>query len=32
MEVHKELLHKRSYEWVGENDHVVDIRVIGIKV
>jgi phosphoserine phosphatase RsbU/P len=32
MEVQKELLNKRLYEWMGVNDQVDDILVIGIKV
>jgi serine phosphatase RsbU (regulator of sigma subunit) len=32
MEVQKELLHKRLLEWMGSNDQVDDILVIGIKV
>jgi serine phosphatase RsbU (regulator of sigma subunit) len=32
MEMQKELLHKRLYEWMGVNDQVDDILVIGIKV
>jgi sigma-B regulation protein RsbU (phosphoserine phosphatase) len=32
MEDQKEMLHKRLYEWMGVNDQVDDILVIGIKV
>jgi sigma-B regulation protein RsbU (phosphoserine phosphatase) len=32
MEVQKELLHKRLIEWMGANDQVDDILVIGIRV
>jgi sigma-B regulation protein RsbU (phosphoserine phosphatase) len=32
MDVQKELLHRRLYEWMGVNDQVDDILVIGIKV
>jgi len=32
MDVQKDLLHKSLYEWMGVNDQVDDILVIGIKV
>jgi serine phosphatase RsbU (regulator of sigma subunit) len=32
MDVQKEELHKKLYEWMGINDQVDDILVIGIKV
>ncbi len=32
MEEQKEMLHKRLYEWMGVNDQVDDILVIGIRV
>ena len=32
MEEQKEMLHKRLYEWMGANDQVDDILVIGIRV
>jgi phosphoserine phosphatase RsbU/P len=32
MEDQKEMLHKRLYEWMGVNDQVDDILVIGIRV
>ena len=32
MEDQKEMLHKKLYEWMGVNDQVDDILVIGIKV
>ncbi len=32
MDMQKDLLHKRLYEWMGVNDQVDDILVIGIKV
>jgi len=32
MDVQKDLLHKRLYEWMGVNDQVDDILVIGIKI
>jgi sigma-B regulation protein RsbU (phosphoserine phosphatase) len=32
MAVQKEFLHKRLYEWMGSNDQVDDILVIGIRV
>ncbi|TAL62516.1 MAG: HAMP domain-containing protein [Bacteroidetes bacterium] len=32
MEVQKEELHKKLYEWMGVNDQVDDILVIGIRV
>jgi phosphoserine phosphatase RsbU/P len=32
MEDQKELLHKRLYDWMGVNDQVDDILVIGIKI
>jgi phosphoserine phosphatase RsbU/P len=32
MDAQKELLHKRLYEWMGVNDQVDDILVIGIKI
>jgi serine phosphatase RsbU (regulator of sigma subunit) len=32
MEAQKETLHKKLYDWMGVNDQVDDILVIGIKV
>jgi sigma-B regulation protein RsbU (phosphoserine phosphatase) len=32
MDVQKELLHKKLYEWMGVNDQVDDVLVIGIRI
>jgi serine phosphatase RsbU (regulator of sigma subunit) len=32
MDAQKKMLHDRLYEWMGDNDQVDDILVIGIKI